>query len=209
MPFLENEDAALKQKLQGLSVRDATSGSGGRKLTVRFRSPEYELADATYPLALIQHTAISRDSEREMRGPVKLGYAPEGHAVWADYEDPTASPYYTDSPIPLNLDYQVDVYTRKQQHLIQLTGALMSFDLFSERFGYLAVSQDSTVRRLDVLGGPEFSESSDELGKRLFTAAYALRISSEAIWDDIVTAGAEVQRVFVDVLPFTAPQETT
>lgn len=201
MPFLENEDAALKQKLQGLVAHDATSGSGGRKVTVRFRSPEYELADATYPLALIEHTRVARDSEREMRGNIKVGYAPEGYGTWTDYADRAASPYYSESPIPLNIDYEVNFYCRKQQHLIELTGALMAFDALAERFGFLAVPQDSTVRRLDLLGGPEFSESQDELGKRLFVASYVLRVSSEVFWDDIVTAGPAVSRVLVDLVP--------
>lgn len=201
MPFLVNEDAALKRKLAGLVVHDATSGTGGRNVTVRFRSPEYELADATYPLALIQHTRIARDPEREMRGYIKVGYAPEGYPAWDDYPDRAASPYYSESPIPLNVDYEVNVYARKSQHLIELTGALMAFARLTERFGFLEVPQDSTVRRLDVLGGPEFSESQDELGKRLFVATYVLRVSSECFWDDILTATTPVQDVFVDLLP--------
>lgn len=208
MPFLENEDAALKLKLQGLSVRDSTSGSAGRKLTVRFRSPEYELADATYPLALLEHTAVARDPEREMRGYIKVGYAPEGFAAWSDYDDRAASPYYSQAPVALNIDYAVTLYTRKQQHLIQLTAQAMAFDVLPERFGYLAVGQDATVRCLDVLGGPEYSESQDELGKRLFVASYALRVSSEVFWDDIVSAGPDVQAVFVDVLPIPVVEET-
>ncbi|MBD0734062.1 hypothetical protein [Streptomyces sp. CBMA29] len=201
MPFLRNEDAALKQKLTGLVVHDATSGTGGRRVAARFRSPEYELADATYPLAIIEHTRVARDPEREMRGHIKVGYSPEGYPAWVDYADRAASPYYSESPIPLNIDYEVNFYTRKSQHLIELTAALMGFDRLSERFGYLEIPQDSTVRRLDVLGGPDFSESQDELGKRLFAATYVLRISSEYFWDDILTAPYTVREVFVDVLP--------
>lgn len=201
MPFLVNEDAALKLKFQGLVVHDATSGTGGRKVTVRFRSPEYELADATYPLALIEHARIARDPEREMRGYIKVGYSPEGYPVWVDYADPAASPYYSESPVPLNVDYEVNFYARKSQHLMELTGALMAFSRLSERFGYLEIPQDSTVRRLDVLGGPDFSDSQDELGKRLFTATYVLRVSSEFFWDDILTASTPVRQVFVDLVP--------
>jgi hypothetical protein len=201
VPFLVNEDTALKQKLTGLVVHDATSGTGGRKLTVRFRSPEYELADATYPLALIEHTRVARDPEREMRGQIKIGYSPEGFPGWVDYPDRAASPYYSESPIPLNVDYEVNLYTRKSQHLIELVGSLMAFARLSERFGFLEIPQDSTVRRLDVLGGPEFSESQDELGKRLFVATYVLRVSSEVFWDDIFSASTAVQQVFVDLVP--------
>ncbi|MFJ4739074.1 putative Ig domain-containing protein [Streptomyces sp. NPDC088775] len=198
MPFLLNEDKALKQKFQGLMVHDATSGMG-RKVAVRYRNPEYELADATYPLVLISHTRISRDEERESRGTVNLHYAPEGYEPWADMTDPTQSPYMAQMPIPLNIDYQLDVYARKELHLIELTGALMQFDLLPARFGYLPVGEDGTVRRLDLLGGPDYTESKDELGKRLFCASWALRVSSEIFLSEIHTL-TPAQRILIDFL---------
>ncbi|MEV6309989.1 hypothetical protein AB0M10_15490 [Streptomyces sp. NPDC051840] len=196
MPFLLNEDRALKRKFEGLMVHDATSGAG-RRVTVRYRNPEYELADATYPLVLLSHTQISRDTDRESRGIVTVHYAPEGYEPWGDMTDPTQSPYQAEMPIPLNLDYQLDVYARKELHLIELTGALMAFDLVPARLGYLPVSEDGTIRRLDVLGGPEYSESKDELGKRLFAASWALRVSSEIFLSEIRTL-TPAQRVLFD-----------
>lgn len=205
MPFLLNEDKALKQKFQGLMVHDATSGAG-RKVTVRYKNPEYELADATYPLALISHTRISRDEERESRGTVKLHYAPEGYEPWADMTDPTQSPYMAQMPIPLNIDYQLDLYARKELHIIELTGALMQFDFLPARFGYLPVGEDGTVRRLDLLGGPDYTESKDETGKRLFCASWALRISSEIFVYEISSL-TPAQRVLIDFLDKQAWEE--
>lgn len=188
MPFLANEDAALKLKLQGLTVVDATSDPGtNRRVEVRFQNPEYEFSDATYPLVLISHTAITLASERESRGPVQLNYAPEGYAPWSPLNDPNASPYFTETPIPVDIHYTVQVFARKQQHLLQLTGALVGFSRLPHRFGFLPIPQDGTVRRLDVLGGPEYTESKDELGKRLFVVAYALAVSSEILWADVTT----------------------
>ncbi|WNI17619.1 Ig domain-containing protein [Actinacidiphila sp. ITFR-21] len=198
MPFLLNEDKALKLKFQGLMVHDSTSGPG-RRITVRYRNPEYELADATYPLALISHTRISRDEERESRGTVNLHYAPEGYAPWADMSDPTQSPYIAQMPVPLNIDYQLDVYARKELHIIELTGSLMQFDFLPARFGYLPVGEDGTVRRLDLLGGPDYSESKDEQGKRLFCASWALRVSSEIFLSEIREL-TPAQRVLIDFL---------
>lgn len=179
MPFLANEDTALKKKLQGLFVHDATSGTSGRPVTVRFKNPEYELSDSQYPLIMISHTMISKDAARESRGYVRVGYAPEGYAPWADMSDPRQSPYSSEMPIPLNIDYRVDVYTRKQTHMIELTGVLMGYFLLADRYGFLTIPQDGTTRRLDILGGPEYVESKDELGKRLFSAAWSVRVSSE------------------------------
>ncbi|MFJ4686469.1 Ig domain-containing protein [Streptomyces sp. NPDC088789] len=198
MPFLLNEDKALKHKFQGLVVHDSTSGMG-RKVTVRYKSPEYELADATYPLALISHTRISRDPERESRGVVNLHYAPEGYEPWADMTDPTQSPYMAQMPIPLNIDYQVDVYARKELHIIELTGSMMQFDFLPPRFGYLPIGEDGTVRRLDLLGGPDYTEAKDEQGKRLFCATWAVRVSSEIFADEIWDLNP-AQRILIDFL---------
>ncbi|WP_369042233.1 hypothetical protein [Streptomyces sp. Midd1] len=198
MPFLLNEDKALKQKFQGLMVHDATSGTG-RRVTVRYRNPEYELADAVYPLVLISHQRISRDEEREHRGFVRLHYAPENFEPWADMSDPAQSPYMAQMPIPLNVDYQIDVYARKETHLIEMTGALMGFHFLPARFGYLPVGEDGTVRRLDLLGGPEYQESKDEQGKRLFVSSWVIRVSSEIFLSDIQTL-TPAQRVLVSWL---------
>ena len=202
MPFLENEDAALKLKLQGLTVTDATSGPTDRRVEVRFRNPEFEFADATYPLVLISHTGIDRDPERETRGTETLNYAPEGYPAWDPVTDRSASPYRSEFPIPVNINYAIEVFTRKQQHLIQLTGALMGFDRLPPRLGYVAIPQDGTVRRLDILGGPEYTESKDERSKRLFVGLYSILISSEIFLSEIYTLPPAL-RVLIDyrILP--------
>ncbi|MEV7902170.1 putative Ig domain-containing protein [Streptomyces anulatus] len=218
MPFLLSEDKALKMKLQGLMVHDATSGNG-RRVTVRYKNPEYELADVTFPLALITHSRVSRDEEREHRGVVNLHYAPEGYAPWADMADPAQSPYMAEMPIPLNIDYQIDAYARKETHIIEMTGALMGFDYFPPRYGYLSVPEDGTVRRLDLLGGPEYSETKDEKGKRLFIASWVIRVSSEIFLSEIRTL-TPAQRVLIGWLdkaswddgrsvPLSTPQVVT
>jgi hypothetical protein len=143
VPFLQNEDAALKAKLQGLTVIDATSDPvTNRRVEVRFKNPEYEFADAEYPLILISHTFIERSSERESRGYVTLRYAPEGYEPWGDMADPNASPYTTQSPIPVDVHYGIQVFTRKQPHLIQLTNNLMEFYHLPQRIVFLSIHKE-------------------------------------------------------------------
>ncbi len=208
MPLLANEDRALKLKLQGLKVHDATADSSGRQVTVRYRDPEYQVADVVFPLVLITHRGISKAEERESRGMIFTRYAPEGYAPWDDPTDLSKSPYWTEMPIPLDVDYQVDVYCRKNVHLIQLAGQLQQFDYLPHRFGYLAVPEDSTVRRLDLLGGPEFTETKDETGKRIFQASWSIRISAEIFLADIYTV-TPAERVLLDLDQFLPPRETT
>jgi hypothetical protein len=193
MPWLLNEDAAIKAKLQGLFVTDANAPPGGRPVAVRFTVPSYELALMDYPTIAISHGGISRASDREHRGHTYLPYVPE---EWpndtpardgfpyipdgATSVDPARSPFYTqDWPIPHNIDYQVVAYHRLEQHQTQLTAALAAIDRLPPRFGYLEIPEDGTVRSLDLLGGPEREDAKDSDGKRVFRTHYSVRVYSE------------------------------
>lgn len=207
MPLLANEDRALKLKLSGLMVHDATAQSSGRQVTVRYRDPEYQVADTVFPLILITHRGISKAEERESRGRVFTRYAPEGYPPWNDMTDLSQSPYWTEMPIPLDVDYQIDAYCRKNLHINQLVVQLMGFDFLPDRFGYLTVPEDSTIRRLDLLGGPEFTETKDETGKRIFQASWSIRVSAEIFLSEIYTV-TPAERVLLDVTQIL-PRETT
>lgn len=185
MPWIFNEDLALKTKLSGLTVTDVNAPNG-RPVAVRFRLPETELADLTFPCLIIEHDSITKDSEREHRGFVQIPYAPEGLPMWPDSLqpeglDPAKSPYWSDYPIPYNIDYTVTLMSRKAVHHITLVGALAGQNRMPARFGGLDIPEDGTVRRLDLIGGPELANLKDVEGKRLFTATYLIRVSTELV----------------------------
>src|SRR6185437_14600592 len=106
MPWLRNEDACMKVRLQGLTVQDTNAPVGGRPVGVRFRLPQDELADLTYPVIIIEHAGIYPDQERMQSGQmVQVPYVPEGMTSWAQGTvadphaiDPAQSPYYTSFP---------------------------------------------------------------------------------------------------------------
>lgn len=193
MPWLLNEDAALKAKFAGLVVTDSNAPVQGRPVAVRFTVPSYELATMDYPTIAISHGAITRASDREHRGHTYLPYVPEDYPNdtpakdgfpyipdGATSVDPSRSPFYTqDWPIPHNIDYQVVAHHRLEQHQTQLTAALAAIDRIPPRFGYLEIPEDGTVRSLDLIGGPEREEAKDENGKRVFRTHYAVRVYSE------------------------------
>jgi hypothetical protein len=184
MPWLINEDRAVKAKLQGLSVTDVNAPDG-RTVPVRYRVPESELAKQTFPLIVIEHAGMDKADEREHRGQVRLPYAPEGRDPWwnpdVPYYDVTKSPYLVDFPIPYDLRYRVIVFTRLAEHDIVLAALMAQHDRIPSRFGFLAIPEDGTVRRLDLLGGPEMVDTRDEDGKRLFRREYLISVSSEML----------------------------
>lgn len=196
MTWLRNEDAALKQKFNGLTVFDENAPPSGRPVAVRFRLAETELADFEFPLIVIDPPALQRAPDREHRGPTRLPYIPEDLNAQTvpsvDSEtgdviawDPLESEVYDspikvdDFPVPFNLDYQVTVYTRKHNHLMELVRKLAVIDRIPTRFGFLEIPQDNTVRSLELMGGPELVPAKDSDGKRLFSAVYAVRVATE------------------------------
>lgn len=190
MPWLLNEDAALKVKLQGLRVFDAGAPEPpGRPVPVRFRLPETEVADLTYPIIVIEHAGWYVANEREHRGFVKMPYAPEGLEPWwhdtgpaSTVFDPNDSPYWSFIPIPYNLDYTVSIYTRFMlDHTMPLISQLAAYNRLNPKFAFLDVPQDGTKRTLQLLGGPDAADEYDENGKRIFRTVYKVRVFSELV----------------------------
>ena len=187
MPWIRNEDAALKFKLQGLLVTDANSPTGGRQVRVRYRLPETELANLDYPILIIEHVGLFPAPEREHRGWIQYPYAPEGYATWwregVDLSyDPTLSPYYQYFPVPYNFDYQVTLYGRSMvEHIQPLVAQLATENYLPYHFGFLNVPQDRSIRTMQLLGGPEFDYTKDNDGKRRYEVRYRVRVFSELV----------------------------
>lgn len=182
MPWLRNEDAALKAKLQNLTVVDGNA-PGGRPVPVRYRLPQDELANLSYPIIIIEHAGMLPDSEREHRGYIQLPYAPEGFTPWYNSPanaDVTLSPYYAPFPMPWRLNYQITLYARfMTNHIMPLRAQLAGTDYLHPKFAYLNVPQDGTVRSMFLLGGPEDGYAHDEDGKRLVKVTYLVSVFAE------------------------------
>lgn len=183
MPLFLNEDAAVKAKLQGLTVSDATSDA--RPVTVRFRAPETAYADQSFPLIVLDRVDEAFDPSRAHTGYIQIPYVPEGYRAYPGAPGMAASPYYSEFPVPMVVDYVVTLLTRKAEHMTSLLTALTAFDYLPPRYGYLVIPQDGTIRRLDVTGGPDTDATRDEQGKRLLRATWRLRTTAELIWAPI------------------------
>jgi len=169
MPFINNEDGALKNLLQGITVSDA--GNPARPVGVFYGQPDKEIRQQAFPYITIDLISVTEASERVQSGWVKLGYTPEG-------ADPTAN-YETMYPMAINLDYQITTYARQPRHDRQLLAELFKMGRLPVRFGQLYVPEDGTFRRLDTLG---FSKrDTTESDKRLFMNVFTVRVSSEVL----------------------------
>lgn len=187
VPWLLNEDAAIKAKLSGLTVTSAALATP-TPVAVRFAVPEDEYSDTTFPMIEIVQASVERDPERESRGFSLLQAVPDGVNL-------SAGPYYAEMPTPYNIDYQITLYTRLVTHRTALLAQLAAFDFLPARYGYLAVNADNTVRRLDVLGGPDLGSTRDQDQKRLFTATWRARVSTELFIVDQPTVIPTVSQV--------------
>jgi len=198
MGWLLAEDAALKYRLQGITVTDidaVTNLPGGvRQVKVKYRLPEDETTTLTYPCIIIELMSITRATEREHRayggviGNYHLPYAPEGQPPWWDPSattfDPADSPYRADFPVPYWLNYQVSTFSRlARDHTIPITAALLT-DKYLGRMSWLDIPQDGTYRFMEVTGGPERSYAKIDVEgkqKRLLRDTFLVRISSELV----------------------------
>ena len=180
MSIFINEDAALKSRLNGLTVSD--SGNPTRPVPVFYGHPDKDIRSQTYPYITIDLIGVSEDRERAHRGYVPLTYTPEG----IDTTQTGDAKKMVNMPIPLDLYYQVSTWSRQPRHDRQILSAMLSPVRIPYRFGQLWIPEDSTWRRMDLLG---FSKrDTNEGGKRLFSNVYNLRVSAEVFTDEFVPA---------------------
>lgn len=186
--FLLDEDEALKALLGGLTVADEQSAA--RPVPVRFGYGDPELTGATpgaqvsYPFITITLINVLEETDRAHRGNVELRYLP---TVPEPVAEETAT--LAEWPIPISLHYEIVAHARSARHDRQLVGSIISSRL-PFRFGALDVD-DGTVRRLDILSGPEDAPRYDANGKRVYRSVWTVAVSSE----QPITVLREVARV--------------
>ena|GEM_PF-5170802 len=178
MPWLLREDAAVKEKLSGVSIVTST---GHRAVPVTFQYPETEVQEATYPAILVDRVSVERASDREHRGFTSIRYRLE------DLPNPGPDDewgYFGEFPIPYNIDYQVTVLARFRSHLVEICNRLSKGDKLPARGGYIEIPGIEVVASLDVLNGPDQTAIVDTDGKRLYSASWLIRVYTEMFpWD--------------------------
>lgn len=188
MPFILEEDEALKAKLTGITVSD--SARANRPVEVWFGQPDLELQARTYPYISIELIDINEDTDRTMVGFPFLTYTPSG---WTAPDDGRVL-IPNNFPTPYNLDYQVTAWSRHPRHDRQLMQKLLQ-NVLPIRYGQLHLAETNRVARLDMLGGPRVSDTTDENGKRLFRKVFTVRVSTELFLQTALELAGLVQQV--------------
>lgn len=173
MPFILNEDAALKNVLTGMTVSD--SGNPARPVGVWFGQPDAQIRPQVYPYVTLDLIGVYEAVERTHAGIIDLTYTPEGYDENTDYQ--------AQYPIPVDLMYQVTTYARQPRHDRQILSQILGQKRLPLRFGMLAVPEDKTARRIDMLG---FSKRDfTEADKRLFSNVFTVSVSSEIFREEL------------------------
>jgi len=177
MTFLLNEDAALKTLLKN-RVKVSDAANSNRSVGVWFRQPDVEVREQSYPYLTIEMVDISEARDRRHSGFTTLPYTPDnafdvnGNAVMANTQ------YLTETPIPVDIDYQVASYSRHPHHDRQIIATILT-QIMPFRYGVLQIPEDGTVRRLELMGYAK--RDMTEQGKRLFVNVFSIRINSEIL----------------------------
>lgn len=193
--FLLAEDEAVKARFSNFTVADDRNAS--RPVKVFFRYPEAE-TEREYPFITIELIDVLHATERQHSDQVYYIDTTEdtrfdNHPGFVDYwpseEDHisastsvNASAHFlrADSFIPVDLLYQVSVYTRSALHDRQLTSRILS-KVTPIRFNSIAIPADGTTRRFDMLDWTNADLLDMESGyrKRIFRKVFTLKMSAE------------------------------
>lgn len=181
MPFILNEDKALKTLLSGMTVSDDKNPS--RPVGVWFGQPDLEIQQQAYPYITIDLIDVREATDRAMRGTVTTKWwphLPEGVAVPANDEV-----VVWDYPIPFNLDYQITTWARHPRHDRAILSALYS-TVLTPKYRGLYIPEDDTVRSMYVLGMAKRDVT--EQARRVFSNVLTVRVHSEILVEAAVRA---------------------
>lgn len=205
MPFILEEDEALKTLLSEPHLVVSDERRAQRPVEVWYGQPDLELRARTYPYISIELIDINEANERVVSGIPFLTYTPSG---WTDPLPDGQVPQVNSFPTPYDLDYQITAWSRHPRHDREMLRALLSGPL-PMRHGRLFLAETKRVVRLDMLGGPRVADTTDESGKRLFRKVFTARVSTELFPDNALYAAGLVQSVEITATATTGRADQT
>lgn len=181
MPFILNEDKALKTLLSGITVSDEKNSS--RPVGVWFGQPDIEIQAQAYPYITIDLIDVSEATDRAMRGIVRSDWWP--HLPEGETPLKVGEVVQWDYPVPYNLDYQITTWSRHPRHDRSILTALYK-TLITPRYSMLYIPEDNTDRTMMIMGMAKRDRT--EQARRIFSNVLTVRIHSEMLLDEVVRA---------------------
>jgi hypothetical protein len=194
VPWVIDEDYALKEKLSGFTV---VNYPDGRVIPVQtyFRMPDPEERTRSFPHFAIDLVEINLDYTR-------LHHA-DGFTLTYDTE--TATPLVggslvaDDYPLPWSLVYQISAWSRQPWQDRQLS--LILHQMFPGPYGCLNMANfDGTVRRADFVSMVRRDRIGDN-NKRDYRQIFTVAISSEFFLNQL-TVVQEATSIKINVVPY-------
>ena len=193
--FLLAEDEAIKARFSGLYVTDDRNER--RPVKVFFRYPEGE-TERDYPFITVELIDVLHATERQLSDQVTYIDTTnsglfDNRPAFVDYwpsESASISSSATfliaDDFIPVDLLYQVSIYTRSALHDRQLTSGIIR-KVAPFRWNSINIPADQTVRRFDLLDWTNADLLDMESGyrKRIFRKVLTLKMSAEITGQDL------------------------
>lgn len=199
--FLLAEDAAIKRRFSDLTVSDDRNPE--RPVKVFFRYPDGE-TEREYPFITIELIDVVHAKERQhshvtlyqstgasstwltdANRPNALTYWPSEHQDFSTFDGPyvTAGEF-----LAMDLLYQVSTYTRSALHDRQLSAKIMT-GVAQWRWGSIAIPEDGTTRRLDLLDWVTADLLDPEAGyrKRIFRKIYTIQMNADLPVTDVAS----------------------
>lgn len=211
--FLLAEEQALYAKLSDIYVRDPSQPDTKRKVRVYFRHPPAEV-EKSYPFITIDLIDVQFAAERAHSTQIyPVNYWPSEYATFEEYatargldfdpenDYPDAAEFH-----PYDLFFSVTVHTRNPRQDRELMGILMNTAFLPDRWGYLHVPADDTMRHLDRVGFQNLDdyEGNPQASDRVFRKSYTIKVSAHMapeypyIFNRVVQVAGQVYGVPAD-----------
>lgn len=182
------EEEALKAKLSNLLVADPRASSGRKRIDVYYRMPPAEKR-REYPFITIDLVDIVFANDRAHSAQIyPIDFWPSEYASFEEYAvaksldwDPDENgPGESVELHPYDLYFSVTTHTRNPLQDRQLTSLLLGTAYLPDRWGYLHVPADDSIRHLERVGWATLDEyeGNPQASDRVFRKSYNVKVSA-------------------------------
>jgi hypothetical protein len=184
------ESEALKAKLSDITVSDPKAPGGRKRAKVWFGYPTGE-REREYPYITIDFIGMQFAADRAHSAQLlPVDYWPSEYATFDEYAQANGLAAYVGAAAedrvraiewhPYDLFFQVTTHARHRRQDMEMTSRLIGTAYLPDRWGYLDVRADNSVRYLERMSMHDNTalEGSTETADRVFEKVYTVKVSA-------------------------------